>query len=291
MTRTMGVLTKPDLNIERATQKIAIDHVTGRRSDLTLGYYIVRNRGADDISKSLEEGQKDEQAFFAREPWSTLRKTGRAGITALRSRVRELLEDLIKKEFPKLKADVVKELANLRTQREGMGLSRGSPQAQRAYLSTVCARFEEVCRDALAANYTSNTSFFGEQAVKLITQIVNMSEAFSKIMRDDGHTHAFANVYANKDANSDEVNDESQGGGGTIMSTPGCAEKELNYSLLSACKDFPDLKEINSIIDLEMAVSSNENDIMSYIKTVYSESRGLDLGTVSGLLEPVVFWS
>lgn len=76
----MGVLTKPDLNIERVTQQIAIDHVVGKRSDLTLGYYIVKNRGPDDIGKTLSDGQHDESAFFASDPWSILRGIGRAGI-------------------------------------------------------------------------------------------------------------------------------------------------------------------------------------------------------------------
>ncbi|CAJ2508589.1 Uu.00g136150.m01.CDS01 [Anthostomella pinea] len=68
MTRTMAVLTKPDLAIEQTTQQFAIDHVMGKRSDLPLGYYIVKNRGPDDANKSLEQGQTDERSFFAKTP-------------------------------------------------------------------------------------------------------------------------------------------------------------------------------------------------------------------------------
>ena len=77
MIRTMAVLTKPDLAIERAMQQIAIDHVKGKRKDLTLGYFIVKNRGSDDSEMTLDEGLALERQFFAREPWSAC--TGKSG--------------------------------------------------------------------------------------------------------------------------------------------------------------------------------------------------------------------
>lgn len=46
--RTMGVLTKPDLATERATQDAVIDLVLGKRNNLKLGYYVVKNRSVDD---------------------------------------------------------------------------------------------------------------------------------------------------------------------------------------------------------------------------------------------------
>lgn len=80
MTRTMAVLTKPDLAIERTMQQIAIDHVMGKRgSDLTLGYYVVKNRGSDDSNMTLGQGLIQERQFFSQSPWSVLSQTGRAG--------------------------------------------------------------------------------------------------------------------------------------------------------------------------------------------------------------------
>lgn len=79
MTRTMAVLTKPDLAIERVMAQIAVDHVLGERSSLTLGYYVVKNRGPDDSGMTLKEGLVQEQKFFSNAPWSALSYTGRAG--------------------------------------------------------------------------------------------------------------------------------------------------------------------------------------------------------------------
>jgi hypothetical protein len=48
----MGVLTKPDLATETATRDTIVDLVMGKRSELKLGYYVVKNRSADDQESS-----------------------------------------------------------------------------------------------------------------------------------------------------------------------------------------------------------------------------------------------
>ncbi|KAE9576324.1 hypothetical protein CGMCC3_g7655 [Colletotrichum fructicola] len=53
--RTMGVLTKPDLAIERAMQQIVCELVEGKRFPLRLGYCVVKNRGSDDNKLTLGE--------------------------------------------------------------------------------------------------------------------------------------------------------------------------------------------------------------------------------------------
>ncbi|KAK6083977.1 interferon-induced GTP-binding protein Mx1 [Seiridium cupressi] len=135
MSRTMAVMTKPDLAIEHSVQKIVIDYVTGKRGDLTLGYYIVRNRGPDDVGMSLQQGQVKEKQFFLEPPWSVLRFTMTSGMDALKERVHELLIDLIRKEFPKLKLDVHREWNMARRCVDQMGPSRSTPHAQRAFLN------------------------------------------------------------------------------------------------------------------------------------------------------------
>lgn len=52
-TRTMGVLTKPDLTMEAATREVIMDLIMGKRSHLKLGYCVVKNRSADDNTSSL----------------------------------------------------------------------------------------------------------------------------------------------------------------------------------------------------------------------------------------------
>jgi hypothetical protein len=300
MTRTMGVLTKPDLNIERTTQQIAIDHVNGKRSDLTLGYYIVKNRGPDDVNKTLEEGQSDEVNFFAREPWSVLRNTGRAGIVALKNRVRELLTELIKNEFPKLKLEVTEELSALRNQRDEMGVSRSSTHAQRMYLGTLCERFQSITRDALSANYTGNTALFSQQSLRLITRIVEANEKFSTSMWKEGHTRRFARdsspdaTEVTKVPGSDEesqANEENSAPDFASHIFYGASaqvtKSDPDSSIDSECgnrKDYPELENILDFSGDSYEDPSDGDEIMTYIECVYNDSRGPDLGTVSILV-------
>lgn len=101
--RTMGVLTKPDLAPERATQQNILDLIQGKRQDLKLGYCVVKNRGADDGDSSLQKRVNEERAFFRQEPWAAVASSGRLGINAVRVILHDLLMDISKKEFPILK--------------------------------------------------------------------------------------------------------------------------------------------------------------------------------------------
>lgn len=264
MTRTMAVLTKPDLAIESTMKNIAIQHVLGKRGDLSLGYYIVKNRGPDAADMTLKQGQEEERRFFATEPWSVLRSTGRAGIMALKTRVRELLVDLIKKEFPKLKADIVKESTSLKSQLDKMGQSRSNSHTQRAYLNKISEAFQTLSRDALNAYYTSNEIFEERHDLRLITRVVKESEKYSETMSTEGHTRPFE---------SDSESDES---GETKHADPDPDKEELDHLDL-------DIEGMFDPVDLVMPTIGDEGNIMDYIQEVHQQSRGQELGTVSYL--------
>jgi hypothetical protein len=277
MTRTMAVLTKLDLAIERATQQIAIDHVLGKRGDLTLGYYIVKNRGADDVNKSLEQGQMDERQFFAKAPWSALSRSGRAGIGCLKQRVRELLIDLIKKEFPKLKSEVFKELSDVRAQHTEMGASRSDQHTQRAYLNRMSEAFQSLGRDALNAYYTGNQIFSGRQDLRLITRIVETSEWYSQEMSTNGHTRPFLS----RNYDCDEISEVGKDSPSDASAEAACSVCEKQGLDMDAIVDeYPELEEIFDSWG-KPARGIAACGIMDYIENVYKSTRGQDLGTVS----------
>lgn len=272
MTRTMAVLTKPDLAIERATQQIAIDHVLGKRGDLTLGYYVVKNRGPDDADRTLEQGQAEEHIFFSTSPWSILSSTGKAGIGCLKQRVRDLLINLIKKEFPKLKSEVAKELSIVRAHHAEMGPSRSNQHTQRAYLNRMSEAFQSATRDALNAYYTSNRIFSDQHDLRLITRVVEASERYAKEMLANGHTRPFL---SDKEDDMEEIEALEED---TAVSQ--AAEDTQGVDFNAVLKDYPELEEI---VDGWQVFLENPDtcDIMEYIEAVYKSSRGQDLGTVS----------
>ncbi|KAI1133587.1 P-loop containing nucleoside triphosphate hydrolase protein [Nemania abortiva] len=273
MTRTMAVLTKPDLAIEPAMQQIAIDHVVGKRGDLTLGYYIVKNRGPSDGDKSLEEGQAMERRFFADAPWSTLSSSGRAGIRCLRDRVQELLIGLIKKEFPKLKNDVKRELTDLQIQRAKMGPPRSSDQAQRIYLSRASEAFQSLVRDALDATYTRNGAFSGRDELRLITHVVSENASYAKEMTENGHMRRFASIRDSDDAMTRDL--------------PG--ESKIRWDAADAPEACAEIQDVLYEDDPVTHTFGESDDIMSYIKEVYMSSRGQELGTFAHTLLGIIF--
>ncbi|KAK8036677.1 interferon-induced GTP-binding protein Mx1 [Apiospora rasikravindrae] len=301
MKRTMAVLTKPDLNIERTTQQIAIDYVTGKRSDLTLGYYIVKNRGPDDMKKTLAGGQQDERQFFANEPWSACQKVGRAGIDALKLRVRELLTELIKKEFPKLRGEISKSLSDLRSQREKLGKARSGPQSQMEYLCDLSDEFQAMARHGLTADYSAPEILF-----------------WKKHMAEAGHTREFdktKNGTGNrkldpppsppslghlKRVDSDVDSKEFEGLGGSSRSS--ASAKPLSSSsleeLLTTCTTFYPEREIyEQFPELEryrdfgwrLSYPTTSGSIHDYIELVYNLSRGRDMGNFGESLISTLF--
>ncbi|KAI1119357.1 interferon-induced GTP-binding protein Mx2 [Nemania sp. NC0429] len=270
MSRTMAVLTKPDLAIERTTQQIAIDHVLGKRSDLILGYYIVKNRGPDDADKTLEEGQMDEYSFFAQAPWSALKHTDRAGIDCLKRRVRELLIDLIKKEFPQVKLEVLKELNLLKSQCDGMGPSRSSSDTQREYLNRVSEMFQSLVRDALGASYARH-KMFSDHALRLITRVVEANEKYSDNMARDGHMRQFQSMEENYCNRMKRFNSETK------------EDIEIMPHL------YPELHEIFDAVITPVPEPNVNTNILDYIERVYMSSRGQEMGTFAGSLLGTMF--
>ncbi|KAI1488211.1 P-loop containing nucleoside triphosphate hydrolase protein [Biscogniauxia mediterranea] len=276
MTRTMAVLTKPDLTIERTTQQIAIEHVLGKRNYLTLGYYIVKNRGPDDVNKTLAQGQADEKVFFSTAPWSTLKGTGKTGMESLKVRVRDLLIELIKKEFPQLKRDVAKELAATRTERDKMGPSRSNHHTQRAYLNKISEKFQSLVRDATNAYYTADKLFDDCPELRLITRIVEANEKYAMEMSKNGHMRTFI---------SDSKHESPYTGKCSIEPEM----KDLSSLFPSQLNDYPELDEIFDAADTILPDLSGPEDISDYIEDVYKSSRGQELGTFGSALLGTAF--
>ncbi|KAK7750309.1 hypothetical protein SLS62_007716 [Diatrype stigma] len=304
MTRTMAVLTKPDLAIERAMQQIAIDHVQGKRSDLTLGYYVVKNRGSDDSNMTLQEGQIKERQFFSQSPWSTLSSTGRAGMDNLKVRVRNLLIDLIKREFPKLRAEVARELRELRENYAKMGPSRSNEHTQRAYLNKMSEAFQSLSRNALNAYYNGDKIFNKRHDLRLITRIVETSEEFNRAIEKHGHVWSFAvdpgspqppQTVAMKKFLSGFLNLNSTK---EILGAQKSYHGRVNTTTDDISEEYPELEypELEDVLDFNIDVDSAECDangpvdnIMDYIEKVYKSSRGQDLGTFPGSLLATIF--
>lgn len=188
--RTLGVLTKPDLVPENATKASIIDLVQGRRRDLHLGYCVVRNRGADDTSSSLEARNAKEKEYFSSAPWNTL-PIDRLGISALRVRIQTLLVDRTKAELPKLREEISSRLRESRERLKQLGQSRSSSEEQRIFLGETVSHFTMLKYCGVDAYYSRDSVFEKKSQLRLVTRIREMNEAFSRVMHERGHETDF----------------------------------------------------------------------------------------------------
>ncbi|KAK8172501.1 P-loop containing nucleoside triphosphate hydrolase protein [Phyllosticta citrichinensis] len=243
--RTMGVLTKPDLATETATRSAIIDLVLGKQSILRLGYYVVKNPC------------RFRNGIFMAPAWSSI--ADRCGTTALKCKVRELLMQISKQEFPHVKADIEQRLRQRRTELENMGPPRAGSIAQRMYLGKLASRFQTITQAALSGYYAGDDIFKKLPNLKLITQIMQLNEAFSDVFWKKGHKQHFEAT----------MDDEGE-------SPLGCTVNQLPFEI--PLDKYPELGTIICTNEYQCS-SPSKGTLMDHIKEVYESSRGPELGT------------
>jgi hypothetical protein len=98
--RTLGVLTKPDL-IDQGGEGAVLDLLEERKHRLRLGWHLLRNPGQSDLNAGRCRHTIEAEFFTKIAPWNNLNKE-KLGVQTLRIRLQAILEDHIRREFPKV---------------------------------------------------------------------------------------------------------------------------------------------------------------------------------------------
>lgn len=257
----MGVLTKPDLASEKTTQEAVIELVNGKHDFLKLGYFIVKNRGADDNLSTISARLEEENTFFMGPAWATVRD--RCGIVPLRACLRELLMDISKDEFPQVKSEIKQRLCQKNELLQRMGPSRADHTSQRLYLSKLATKFQIITLSALEGHYMRDEILSKEPNLKLATRMVKLNETFANTFWRKGHKRAFG----------PEQGDEG--------------EKSLGRNIDDSYLKIPlqEYRELSHIINVNeydcTEPKSSEQSLIGHIEHVFESNRGPELGTVS----------
>lgn len=277
--RTIGVLTKPDLVTERSAQTAVCGLVLGKKHTLVLGYYVVRNRGADE-DETFDASSAER--LFNEEPWNSL-PSNRVGIRALKAQLTALLMQITRREFPALRMEISKRLTQCRAELTSLGPARQTEHEQRMYLSTMAARFQELTRAALDAYYANYREFDENPKLRLITHVANMCEEFNRIFENEAHFRHFDKVKKEEDTEEsgegvgfadDEVLDQTQ-----------VEDEEVSDQIQDEDEGNEDLERfpiLESIICRRRCRRAPRGGIMAWIKELYSKARGVDLGGFGG---------
>lgn len=282
--RTIGVLTKPDLLPEAATRDTIIEIVRGDRKPLKLGYFVVRNRGADDTTSSLRQRHAAEQAFFNKDPWSQLDRS-RLGIAALRDQLPKLLMDRTRHEFPNVTREITTRLKRNRKRLEKLGASRATSDEQRTYLGHIASRFRELATLAIDAYYTGDPIFDKHPEMRLVTRIREISELFAKTLFSKGHSRNFHDEgKAQESSHPGTPPIGNDGLPGEISENELFPDHSTRNDLYNTFFDIPDDAEFPELVELLgdpiFCPEPLREDITGYIRGIYTTARGQELGTV-----------
>ena len=291
--RTLGVLTKPDL-VDKGGEDLVIDLVHGTKNKLNLGYCMVRNRGQQDKALSSADRHENERLFFSTLPWSVLDKR-RVGINALQDRLRELLVDITRREFPNVKHEIDRRLSNCEQKLKTLGPARETNEQQRTFLLDLATKFQEITSHALDAYYSRSSLFNNNSSLRLATRIVNLNEAFSDNVWLKGHTRSFSksttrdnDVLVDDAPPEDEEFPEDE-------EPPEDDESAAGTEISGSTKDSgkledPKFPELSDVIEAPWRCPAPlEDDIFDWIELEYKTSRGFELGTFDPGLLPIIF--
>lgn len=271
--RTLGVLTKPDLVTERSAQVAVCNLVLGKKRPLTLGYYVVRSRGADggeNFDHVVEE------QMFRNEPWSGLPKD-RLGVQALKVRLGELLGEITRREFPGLRKDVSKRLTECQRELKGLGPARQTEQDQRLFLSAMARHLQQLVQAALEAHYSNHSAFDEKDELRLITHVLNLTEVFSDDFEKKAHLRCFERPESSLPEND-------------LDEDVSCHEEKDTWTSVSKRQgnkfmekiDLEEFPVLENTISKEFWFDDPEDSIMNWIEGLYLRSRSIDLGTFGG---------
>jgi hypothetical protein len=284
--RTLGVLTKPDLVLEPGAQKAVCDLVRGKTRPLALGYYLVRNRGAQ--GGLVEQSSLD--PIFQREPWIDLPRD-RVGLPALRTQLGALLVEISRREFPKLCRDVSDQINECKKDLDDLGPPRQDEREQRRFLSHIAGAFQDRARAALAADYNVDEVFQKQPELRLITHVVNITDVFTADCQRGAHSRRFENTGTSA-APAVKVVGRPVSAGEDDLGVRMLAD--LRQLLQTAKVDNATPEERGELRDVlfcpgKTATGMPQGDVTAWIEEVYLGSRGMDLGTFNQHLISMAF--
>lgn len=161
--RTIGVLTKPDL-VDKGGEGEVLEVLRNVRLPLQNGYFMLKNRSQEELNGkiSLEKAREIEKAFFSNSPYSEQRS--KLGIEALQSALTELLVSRIQLALPEIKSEVDCILSTSQQQLETLGQTPPeSPGVQRTACFSIVREILGDMRGEMSGNCSEEQLLYNER--------------------------------------------------------------------------------------------------------------------------------
>ncbi|RGP76964.1 hypothetical protein FLONG3_4902 [Fusarium longipes] len=199
--RTIGVLTKPDMTERIGLEEKFIELVTNKdqENNFKLGWYVLLNPGPGEQWQTPEDRANREAEFFSRGKWSTL-PPEMWGIGSLRAKLSTQLQRHIGKHVKTLRRQIQQALEGCETQLKAMGVGKDTPEEMRFQMGELFTASNNLVTPAVNGNYKNpfGERFFARQSSpkgtpsqKLRARIRDESERFAKRFRQHGRKVTF----------------------------------------------------------------------------------------------------
>ncbi|KAF7558749.1 hypothetical protein G7046_g5400 [Stylonectria norvegica] len=201
--RTIGVLTKPDMTERIGLEDKFIELVTNKdkENNFKLGWYVLLNPGPGDQFQSPEERGRREADFFSRGKWASL-PPEMWGIGALRQKLSTQLQRHIGKHVKTLRRQIQQALEGCEAQLKAMGVGKDTIEEMRFQMGELFTASNNLVTPAVNGNYKNpfGERFFARQSApkgtpsqKLRARVREESERFAKRFRQHGRRITFQN--------------------------------------------------------------------------------------------------
>ncbi|KAM0560281.1 hypothetical protein ACHAO7_000183 [Fusarium culmorum] len=199
--RTIGVLTKPDMTERIGLEDKFVELVTNKdqENNFKLGWYVLLNPGPGEQWQTPEDRAAREAEFFSRGKWSTL-PPDMWGIGALRAKLSTQLQRHIGKHVKTLRRQIQQALEGCETQLKAMGVGKDTPEEMRFQMGELFTASNNLVTPAVNGNYKNpfGERFFARQSSpkgtpsqKLRARIRDESDRFAKRLRQHGRKVTF----------------------------------------------------------------------------------------------------
>ncbi|EPS40510.1 hypothetical protein H072_5636 [Dactylellina haptotyla CBS 200.50] len=190
--RTLGIITKPD-RVEKGAENEVMRTAKNQSYRLTLGYFVVRNRGPTEMDSSRQDRDDAERAFFNQEkPWDTLPKE-RVGISTLKEFLGKLIFERFRKDLPLIQSEIEDHIQSCEESLRVLGQPRVSEKEQREYIMTTEYTAMEIIQDALQGCYVKE--IFRENGyLKLRQHARSLNADMSESFIEYGNTIGFSDT-------------------------------------------------------------------------------------------------
>lgn len=226
--RTIGVLTKPDMTERIGLEDKFIELVTNKdqENNFKLGWYVLLNPGPGEQWQTPEDRANREAEFFSRGKWATL-PPEMWGIGALRAKLSTQLQRHIGKHVKTLRRQIQQALEGCESQLKAMGVGKDTPEEMRFQMGELFTASNNLVTPAVNGNYKNpfGERFFARQSSpkgtpsqKLRARIRDESERFARRFRQHGRKVTFQKTQAPVANGVNGTNGAAEGNG---LPTPG----------------------------------------------------------------------